>query len=113
MCIRDSTDFIYSVFGEQHGFIGAFFLISAFAILLISGLYIATQAQDMLGRLLSIGIVMLLFTHVFMNIGMTVAVTPITGLPLPLVSYGGSFLLITMASLGLLQSIWIHRKLVY
>ena len=107
------TDFIYSVFGEQHGFIGAFFLISAFAILLISGLYIATQAQDMLGRLLAIGIVMLLFTHVFMNIGMTVAVTPITGLPLPLVSYGGSFLLITMASLGLLQSIWIHRKLVY
>ena len=107
------TDFIYSVFGEQHGFFGAVFLISAFAVLLISGLAIATQAQDSLGRILAVGIVMLLFTHIFMNIGMTVAVTPITGLPLPLVSYGGSFLLITMACLGLLQSIWIHRKLVY
>lgn len=107
------TDFIYSVFGEQHGYIGAIFLITALAVLLLSGLYIATKAQDQLGRLLAVGIVMLLFTHVFMNIGMTVAVTPITGLPLPLVSYGGSFLLITMACLGLLQSIWIHRKLVY
>jgi rod shape determining protein RodA len=107
------TDFIYSVFGEQHGFIGAILLISTFAILLLTGLYIATQAQDQLGRILAVGIVMLLFTHIFMNIGMTVAVTPITGLPLPLVSYGGSFLLITMACLGLLQSIWIHRKLVY
>ena len=73
----------------------------------------ASQAQDLLGRLLSVGIVMLLFTHVFMNIGMTVAVTPITGLPLPMVSYGGSFMLITIACMGLLQSIWIHRKLVY
>jgi rod shape determining protein RodA len=107
------TDFIYSVFGEQHGFLGAILLISAFAILILSGLYIATQAQDQLGRLLAVGITMLLFTHIFMNIGMTVAVTPITGLPLPMVSYGGSFLLITMACLGLLQSIWIHRKLVY
>lgn len=107
------TDFIYSVFGEQHGFLGAIILISAFAFLLLCGLYVATQAQDQLGRLLAVGIVMLLFTHTFMNIGMTVAVTPITGLPLPLVSYGGSFLLITMACLGLLQSIWIHRKLVY
>jgi rod shape determining protein RodA len=107
------TDFIYSVFGEQHGFLGAILLISAFTLLLLCGLYVATQAQDQLGRLLAVGIVMLLFTHTFMNIGMTVAVTPITGLPLPLVSYGGSFLLITMACLGLLQSIWIHRKLVY
>lgn len=107
------TDFIYSVFGEQHGFIGAVLLISTFAVLLLSGLHIAMQAQDELGRLLAVGIVTLLFTHIFMNVGMTVAVTPITGLPLPLVSYGGSFLLITMACLGLLQSIWIHRKPVY
>ena len=107
------TDFIYAVFGEQHGFLGAMILIPTLAILLLTGLYIASQAQDQLGRLLAVGIVMLLFTHIFMNIGMTVAITPITGLPLPLVSYGGSFLLITMACLGLLQSIWIHRKLVY
>lgn len=107
------TDFIYAVFGEQHGFLGALLLIPVLGILLLTGLYIAAQAQDQLGRLLAVGIVMLLFTHTFMNIGMTVAITPITGLPLPLISYGGSFLLITMACLGLLQSIWIHRKLVY
>ena len=107
------TDFIYSVFGEQHGFFGAILLISAFALLLMAGLHVAANARDLMGRLLAVGIVMLLFTHVFMNIGMTVAVTPITGLPLPLVSYGGTFLLITMACLGLLQSIWIHRKPLY
>ncbi len=107
------TDFIYAVFGEQHGLIGALILIPSLALLLLTGLYIASRAQDQLGGLLAVGIVMLLFTHIFMNIGMTVAITPITGLPLPLVSYGGSFLLITMACLGLLQSIWIHRKLVY
>jgi len=104
------TDFIYAVFGEQHGFLGAALLIPAMALLLLTGLHIASRAQDQLGRLLAVGIVMLLFTHIFMNIGMTVAITPITGLPLPLVSYGGSFLLITMACFGLLQSIWIHRK---
>jgi rod shape determining protein RodA len=107
------TDFIYAVFGEQHGFLGASLLIPAMAILLLTGLYIASRAHDQLGRLLAVGIVMLLFTHIFMNIGMTVAITPITGLPLPLVSYGGSFLLITMACFGLLQSIWIHRKIGY
>ena len=107
------TDFIYTVFGEQHGFLGAILLITAFAILLLAGLHVAASARDLTGRLVAVGIVMLLFTHVFMNIGMTVAVTPITGLPLPMVSYGGSFLLITMTCLGLLQSIWIHRKPVY
>jgi len=104
------TDFVFTVFGEQHGFIGACILISVFALVLLIGVYIASQARDQLGRLIGTGIVILLFTHIFMNIGMTVSVTPITGLPLPLVSYGGTFLLIIMACFGLLQSIWIHRK---
>ncbi|OHE76350.1 MAG: rod shape-determining protein RodA [Verrucomicrobia bacterium RIFCSPHIGHO2_12_FULL_41_10] len=107
------NDFIFSVLGEQHGFFGGFLLITTFMFFILSGLFIAFKANDTFGRLLAIGIVTLLFTHVFMNIGMTIGVTPITGLPLPLVSYGGSFLLIAMLSLGLLQSIWIHRKLVY
>jgi rod shape determining protein RodA len=106
------TDFVFTVFGEQHGFVGAVILISVFAILLLLGLYIASRARDQLGRLIAVGVVLLLFTHIFMNIGMTVAVTPITGLPLPMVSYGGTFLLITISCLGLLQSIWIHRKIV-
>ena len=107
------NDFIFSVLGEQHGFIGGVILIVLFALLIVTGLFIAAHASDRLGRLLAVGITFLFFTHTFMNIGMTIGVTPITGLPLPLISYGGSFMLIAMMSLGLLQSIWIHRKLVY
>jgi len=104
------NDFIFSVMGEQHGFIGGVALIAAFALLFAVIMNIAVEAVDDTGRLLAVGIVMLLFTHTFMNIGMTISVTPITGLPLPLVSYGGSFVMITLFSFGLLQSIWIHRK---
>ncbi|MFZ4115822.1 MAG: rod shape-determining protein RodA [Chthoniobacterales bacterium] len=107
------NDFIFSVLGEQHGFLGGALLLFLFALLIITGLFIAAHAADRFGRLLAVGIVFLFFTHTFMNIGMTIGVTPITGLPLPLVSYGGSFMIVTMLSLGLLQSIWIHRKLVY
>jgi len=104
------NDFIFSVMGEQHGFVGGVALLGTFALLLLVGLYIAMKAEDDLGRLLAVGIVMLIFTHTFMNIGMTISITPITGLPMPLVSYGGSFLMVTLFSLGLLQSIWIHRR---
>lgn len=104
------NDFIFSVMGEQHGFVGGVILLAAFLLLLLCGVYVAMEADDDLGRLLAVGIVMLLFTHTFMNIGMTISVTPITGLPLPLVSYGGSFLMITLFSMGILQSVWIHRK---
>lgn len=104
------NDFIFAVLGEQHGFLGGVALLLVFLLFFLTGLYIAMKANDDLGRMVGVGVVMLLFTHTFMNIGMTVSVTPITGLPLPLISYGGSFLMITMLSLGLLQSIWIHRN---
>jgi rod shape determining protein RodA len=104
------NDFIFSVLGEQHGFIGGSLLIIAFAILFLLLLHIALEAEDDLGRLLAIGIAMLLFTHTFMNIGMTISITPITGLPLPLISYGGSFVMIVLISFGLVQSVWIHRR---
>lgn len=104
------NDFIFSVLGEQHGFVGGIALLGALLMLCLTGLHIAGKARDDLGRLLAVGVVMLLFTHTFMNIGMTISVTPITGLPLPLISYGGSFLMITLVSLGLLQSVWMHRK---
>jgi rod shape determining protein RodA len=104
------NDFIFSVMGEQHGFLGGIILIAAFALLFLAMLGIALKAEDDLGRLLATGITMLLFTHTFMNLGMTISLTPITGLPLPLVSYGGSFVMITMLSFALLQSIWIYRR---
>jgi len=104
------NDFIFSAMAEQHGFIGGVALISLFAITLMTGLYIAFYAEDDLGRLLASGIVMMMFTYVFMNIGMTISITPITGLPLPLISYGGTFALVIMIGFALLQSIWIHRR---
>ena len=103
------NDFIFSVIGEQHGFIGGFLVLLAFLALIGLGLYISLKAEDEFGRLLGVGLTTLLFTHTFMNIGMTIGVTPITGLPLPLVSYGGSFLLVVLFGIGVLQSIWIHR----
>ncbi len=106
------NDFIFSVMGEQHGFIGGIALIAALTLLMLTGLYIAQNAGDDLGRLVAVGIVLLIFAYTFQNIGMSIGVMPITGLPLPLISYGGSFLMMIIISLALLQSIWIHRKLV-
>ncbi|MBX9742826.1 MAG: rod shape-determining protein RodA [Chthoniobacterales bacterium] len=107
------NDFIFSVMGEQHGFVGGTLLITLLGALILAGLQIAAHTRDPFGRLLAVGITFLFFTHTFMNVGMTIGVTPITGLPLPLISYGGSFLLVAMLGLGLLQSIWIYRKGVY
>lgn len=104
------TDFIFAVIGEAFGFVGNASLLAAFALLLMTGLYVAYQSQDQLGLLLSVGIMALLFTHIFMNAGMTVSIVPIAGLPLPLVSYGGTFAIIVLFALGLVQSVWIHRK---
>jgi len=106
------NDFIFSVMGEQHGFVGGVILVAVLLLLFLIMLYVAIESDDDLGRLLVVGIVMLLFTHTFMNIGMTISVTPITGLPLPFISYGGSFLMITLFSMGIVQSVWIHRKVV-
>jgi len=103
------NDFIFSVIGEQHGFVGAGLLLLAFTLLIGLGLYVALKAKDDLGRLIAVGLTTLLFTHTLMNVGMTIGVTPITGLPLPLISYGGSFLLAVLFSVGILQSVWIHR----
>jgi len=104
------NDFIFSVMGEQHGFFGGLCLIIAYVLLLLTGLYVASQASDDFGCLLALGITVMLFAHIFMNLGMTVAVTPVTGLPLPFMSYGGTFLFTVMTSLALLQSVWVYRK---
>jgi rod shape determining protein RodA len=104
------TDFIFAAISEQLGFVGSLALVAAFTALLLTGLLIAASATDDLGRLVSIGVVSLIFTHVFMNIGMNISITPITGVPLPLISYGGSFLVLILFALGILESIWIHRQ---
>ena len=104
------NDFLFAVIAEEKGFVGSLGVLGLYGVLLLSGLRIAAQARDRLGQLLATGIVAMLFAHVFINIGMTVGVLPITGLPLPLLSYGGSFVMATLTGLGLLQNVWIHRR---
>jgi rod shape determining protein RodA len=105
------TDFIYSVIAEEMGFIGSATLLSLFAVLLWGGMRAAHRARDKMGRLLAAGVVTLLFSHVFVNMAMTVGLMPITGIPLPLISYGGSFMVCMMAALGLVQSVYVRREM--
>ena len=104
------NDFIFSVIAEEKGFMGSVVVLSLYGIVLFSGLRIAGQARDRLGRLLAVGIVALIFSHVFINIGMNIRLMPVTGIPLPLLSYGGSSVLCSLLAAGLLQNIQIHRK---
>jgi rod shape determining protein RodA len=105
------NDFLFSVIAEEEGFIGSVVIILLYAVLLFSGLRIAANARDRLGMLLATGVVVMLFFHIFINVGMTIGLMPVTGLPLPLLSYGGSFVLASMTALGLLQNVWIHRRI--
>lgn len=103
------NDFIFAVLAEEHGFRGAVLMMSAFLLLLLQCLFVAFYSRDMLGRLIVVGIVGLFFAHIFQNIGMNLLIMPITGIPLPLISYGGTFIVIAMFLLGLVQSVWVHR----
>ena len=103
------TDFIFSVIAEEMGFVGSAVLLLLFAVLLVGCIRAALASRDKFGRLLAVGVAALLFFHVFVNMAMTVGLVPITGLPLPLVSYGGSFMICTMAGLGLVQSVYARR----
>ncbi len=108
------NDFIYSVIAEEMGFMGSLGLFALFGMVFWGGMRAAMAARDKLGRLLCVGVVAMLFCHVFINIGMTVGLMPITGLPLPLLSYGGSFMLVVMSALGMVQSVHIRsRRVVY
>ena len=103
------SDFIFPVIAEETGFVGSLVLLGLFAFLLFRYLLAAATADDSEGSLLATGIAGLLFFHVFVNIGMTIRLLPITGLPLPFVSSGGSFLLTMFAGLGLVQSVVVRR----
>lgn len=104
------TDFIFSVLGEELGFLGGILVFSLFLILLMRALSVASQARDEFGRFLVVGVVMLLLTQVFFNVGVTLQLLPVTGIPLPFLSFGGSSLLTMMLGVGVLQSVYLHRK---
>jgi rod shape determining protein RodA len=104
------NDFIFSVIAEEKGFIGSVLVLTLYGAVLFSGIRIAGQARDRLGRLLAVGVVTLLFSHVFINIGMNIRMMPVTGVPLPLLSYGGSSVLGSLIAMGMLQNVYIYRK---
>jgi rod shape determining protein RodA len=104
------TDFIFSVVGEELGFVGGGFLLAAFYYLMYRGVKIAFSAKDLFGTLIVIGIITMFTFQVLVNVGMTIAITPITGLPLPFVSYGGSAMLTNMIALGLILNVNIRRQ---
>lgn len=104
------TDFIFSVVGEELGFIGATILLALFFILICRGIYIAMNAKDTFGILLATGIVSMITFHVMVNVGMTIGIMPVTGIPLPMFSYGGSNMITNLAAMGLLLSINMRRQ---
>ncbi|MDQ8186263.1 rod shape-determining protein RodA [Pelagicoccus sp. SDUM812002] len=104
------NDFIFSVLAEEAGFIGSAVVISLFGIVLANSLRIAGQAKDRFGTLLVLGVVALFSVHVFVNIAMTIGLMPITGLPLPFLSHGGTFMVSCCILLGLVQSVYRYRK---
>ena len=104
------SDFIFPVIAEETGFVGAFSVILLYGLLLFSILRTALLAPDLFGRYLCVGIAAILMTHVFINIGMCIRLVPITGLPLPFISYGGTFLVAMLCYLGIAQSVYAHRN---
>jgi len=99
------TDFVFAVFAETWGFVGCLVLLTCYAVLLLRGFDIAASAREPVGRLLALGATVLLGTQVLVNVGMVSGLMPVVGVPLPLMSYGGSSMLVSLVSLGLLLSV--------
>lgn len=103
------NDFIFCVLAEETGFVGSATVLTLFLALLVSGLWTALRSKDDRGRLIVIGVMTLIFVHVYINIAMSIGLMPITGLPLPFISAGKTFLVVLLASLGIVQSVSLHR----
>ena len=106
-----NTDFIFAVVGERFGFVGAAFVLSLYALLIWRALRIMTLAKNLYGTLIAGGIAAMLMFHVFVNVGITIGIMPVTGIPLPLMSFGGSSVVVTLMAIGLLQSVYVQARL--
>ncbi len=104
------NDFIFCVYAEETGFVGSLLLLALFGCLLVPGCWVAFVSTDGRGRLIALGVSTLVFAHVYINIAMSIGLVPITGLPLPFISSGRTFLLTVMTGLGLVQSVSVHRE---
>ena len=108
---ENETDFMFSAIAERWGFVGAALLLSLYALLIWRALRITTISKNLYGSLVGAGIASMLLFQVFVNVGMNVGLMPVTGIPLPLVSYGGTSVLVTFMAIGLLQSIYVQSQL--
>jgi rod shape determining protein RodA len=108
---EQQTDFIFSALTEEWGLIGSLFVVLLFFLLILWGLRITVQAKDRFGAILAFGAVAMLFWHVFINIGMVLGILPVVGIPLPLLSYGGSFLVSSLMGIGLILNVSMRRFL--
>ena len=106
-----STDFVFAVFSEEFGLLGVVTLLVVYLMVVMRGLYVAMQAQETFGQLLGASLILTFFIYVFVNVGMVSGVLPVVGLPLPLMSYGGTSLVTVMAAFGILMSVHTHRRL--
>lgn len=104
------TDFIFTMLAEELGFLGALLLVALYAVLLIFALMLASRARSAYARMLAAGVAAMLFIHIFINMAMVMGMIPVVGVPLPFLSYGGSFLIATLAACGLLQHAYINRE---
>lgn len=104
------TDFIFSVLAEEAGFLGAMILLILYGFFIYRGVRIAVESKDMFGTLLAVGVVSMFAFHIFVNVGMTIAIMPITGLPLPLFSYGGSNMMANLIAIGILLNVYMRRQ---
>jgi rod shape determining protein RodA len=104
------TDFIFAAVGEQYGFVGAALVLCLYALLISRALRILVMAKDLFGALVAAGVAAMLMFQVFVNVGMTIGIMPITGVTLPLMSYGGSSVITTLLAVGLLQSIYVQAR---
>jgi rod shape determining protein RodA len=107
---EDHTDFIFAAVGEQYGFLGAGLVLCLYALLIWRALRILTMSKDLFGSLVAGGVAAMLMFQVFVNVGMTIGIMPITGVTLPLMSYGGSSVITTLLAVGLLQSIYVQAR---
>jgi rod shape determining protein RodA len=107
----NDTDFVFAAVGETYGFVGAALVLSLYALLIWRILRILTMSKNLFGTLIAGGILAMLMFQVFVNVGMTIGIMPITGVPLPLMSYGGSSVIVTFLAIGLLQSIYIQARI--
>jgi len=107
----NDTDFVFAAVGETYGFVGAAIVLSLYALLIWRTLRILTMSKNLFGTLIAGGILAMLMFQIFVNVGMTIGIMPITGVPLPLLSYGGSSVIVTFIAIGLLQSIYIQARM--